>query len=288
MKFRLRTLLICLPWALVACGESDSSPSSELRTRPAVLDLWSQGTPAFGIFVPDERPPEERGDPGARLPAIYTAEGGRTLAQNPLLDFLFLNMEGSYDPEGVSAIVSGVRSAQASAPPAVLVRLPSIATAGEDETRTRVREVLAMGADGVVLPHIRSQEEAERAIGFFREAGADVWSPENPGGKIVAMLMVEDPESAAQAPEIARMEGFSLLACGIGSMTSALGGDRDAAEVWNRFVFDEATAAGRPSMTTANAGDIAARIEQGFLALLTSGPQAEEALRIGRASVGRE
>jgi 2-keto-3-deoxy-L-rhamnonate aldolase RhmA len=285
MILRSRSLWFLLPWVLVACG--DSSPTPMTPARPAVLDLWSQGIPAFGIFVPDERPAEDRGEPGARLPALYTAEGGQRLAENPLLDYLFLNMEGRYDPQGVSAIVSGVRNAGSAAPPAVLVRLPSVATAGEEETRTRIREVLAMGADGVVIPHIRTQEEAERVIGFVRETGADVWSPENPTGRIVAMLMVEDPEAAAQAPGISRLEGFSILACGIGSMTSALGGDREAAEVWNRFVFDEATAAGRPSMTTANPGDIVDRIEQGFLALLTSGPQAEEAIRIGRAAIGR-
>ena len=62
------------------------------------------------------------------------------------------------------------------------MRIPTIERDGVEATRARVKEVLAAGADGVTLPHIRSVDEAKTAIGFFREAKANVWSPRNPNG----------------------------------------------------------------------------------------------------------
>lgn len=279
--------------SLVACGEADGPPPVSERgdissERPAVLDLWEAGIPAFGVFVPDERPADERGPDGERLPAIYTAEGGEALARNPLYDYLFLNLEGRYEVSAVEAMVMGVRRSGVSSPPAVLVRIPPMSEDGEDVTRERVHEILALGADGVVLPHIRTPEEAETAAGFFQEAGADVWSPGNRGGRTIVMLMLEDPESVARAAEFAQVPGYSLLACGIGSLTSAMGGDREGAEAWNLHVLEEATAAGLPDMITANANNVEERLEQGFLALLMAGPNADDVIRTGRALAGRE
>ena len=74
------------------------------------------------------------------------------------------------------------------------------------------------------------------------------------------MLMLEDPAAVAQAKEMADLKGYSILACGIGSLTQALGGDRDDAEK---------------------------RVKEGFLALLTQGPNADEAIKAGRAAAGR-
>jgi 2-keto-3-deoxy-L-rhamnonate aldolase RhmA len=99
--------------------------------------------------------------------------------------------------------------------------------------------------------------------------------------------MVEDPDAVALADQIAVVDGVSVLACGIGSLTGALGGDREAAEEGNQHVLAVATEAGLADMITANSADIEARVQQGFLALLMSGAQAEEAIRIGRAAAGR-
>ena len=75
------------------------------------------------------------------------------------------------------------------------MRIPTIERDGVELTRARVNEVLAAGADGVTLPHIRSVDEAKTAIGFFQDAKANVWSPSNPAGTTIAMLMVEDPRA---------------------------------------------------------------------------------------------
>ncbi|MCH7856550.1 MAG: host specificity protein [Gemmatimonadetes bacterium] len=281
---------------LVACRAADpgDAPGADPGDDPGtiehqnvLIDLWADGKAAFGIFVPNERPlTAEQRRSGERSAPVYTREGGERLARNPLYDFLFLNLEGGYDPGAVAAIAEGLRSPDAVGRKTLLVRVPPIERDGEEVTRARVREILALGADGVVLPHIRSPEEARAAVSFFDEAGADVWSPSNPTGEILAMIMIEDAGALAMVAEIADTPGYSVLACGIGSLTRALG-DREAAEAGNQEVLSHSKRVGVADMITANARDIEERVQQGFLALLMQGPEADEVIRIGRAAAGR-
>jgi 2-keto-3-deoxy-L-rhamnonate aldolase RhmA len=253
--------------------------------RHAVLDMWIAGKPAFGVFVPNENPqPFERGQPPPK--GIYTKEGGANLAANPLLDFVFLNLEGSYELEAVKAIAAGLKSGTGTRK-TLLVRIPTIERDGVEATRTRVKEVLAAGADGVTLPHIRSVEEAKTALGFFQEAKANVWSPSNPSGTVVAMLMLEDPAAVAAAGQVADLRNFSVLACGIGSLTQALGGDRAGGEAGTQKVLAESKRVKIPNMLTASPQDVEQRVKEGFLALLGNGTSADEMIRLGRAAAGR-
>lgn len=272
----------CTPDAPARTGAAEAAAE-----RPDLIAVWERGEPAFGIFVPDERPRQEapRRREGPRPAPVHTAEGGRRLAEDPLLDFAFLNLEGAYDAGAVRAIVEGME--EAGGGPALLVRVPTIEDAGEEATRARVREILEVGADGVVIPHVRSVEEARTAISFFEDAGADVWSPSNPDGDVIAMLMLEDPGSVAQAAEVADLPGYSVLACGIGSLTGALGGDRAAGEAGCLGVLAEARRAGLPSMMTADPGSVGSRLEAGYLGILTMGPAADSVIRMGRRAVGR-
>ncbi len=289
-------LVIALVAALTACaGEpaaeratgGGDAPTAHMNT---LLDLWEAGTPAFGVFVPNERPRPE-GPPtaerGPREAPLYTAAGGRRLAENPLYDYVFLNLEGAFDAAAVRAIAEGLRSPAAAKRKALLVRIPPISADGAAMMSARVREVLALGADGVVIPHVRGVEEAGVAIRSFQEAGADVWSPANKGGEVVAMLMIEDPGALEQAAAIAALSGYSVLACGIGSLTRALGGDREAAEAGNQEVLRVASAAGLADMITAGTDDVEQRIREGFLGLLMQGPSADDAIRMGREIAGR-
>ena len=101
------------------------------------------------------------------------------------------------------------------------------------------------------------------------------------------MIMVEDPDAISRITEFADLPGYSVLACGIGSLTRAMGGDREAAEAGNQHVLEEAQRAGLPDMITANARDVEQRIKEGFLALLMSGPNGDDVIRSGRAAAGR-
>jgi 2-keto-3-deoxy-L-rhamnonate aldolase RhmA len=147
--------------------------------------------------------------------------------------------------------------------------------------------VLQAGADGVVFPHVRGPEEAALAVSFVRAAGREPWSVSHPAGDTIAMIMIEDPDSLARVAETADVDGISVLACGIGSLRGALGGDREAAEAGTLEVLAHATRVGAADMITANAGDVDERIEQGFLALLMQGADADEAIRLGRRAAGR-
>lgn len=268
---------------------STSEASISGSDRPELIALWETDTPAFGIFVPNEREQGATDDEGERLPPLYTVAGARALADDPLLDYLFLNLEGAYDAEAVRTLVEGLDSGTAGHRPSLLVRIPTIEDAGEEATRARVAEVLAMGADGVVIPHVRSPEEARVATSFFHDAGADVWSPDNPGGSVIAMLMVEDQGAVAAAEEIAAIPGYSMLSCGIGSLTGDMDGDREGAEAACDDVLRIATEAGMTSMMTASADNIVERIEQGFQGLLLYGSpeEAEETILRGHEAAGR-
>ena len=271
-----------------APGQATDLAGATIEHENVLIDLWADGTAAFGIFVPNERPrTEEQRRRGERPAAVYTREGGERLAQNPLHDFLFLNLEGGYDVAAVGAIVEGLRSPIARGRKTLLVRISPLERDGEDVTRARVREILGLGADGVVFPHVRSPDEARTVVSFFADVGADVWSPANPSGEVLAMIMLEDPGAVAAVEQIADTPGYSLLACGIGSLRGALDGDREAAEAGNQEVLAHARRVGLPDMITANAGDIEERIQEGFLALLMQGDEADEVIRIGRAAAGR-
>ena len=248
-----------------------SAPLARTERATVALDLWAKGQPAFGVYAP--RP--------------YTTETADKLAANPLYDFVFLNLEGNYDSVAVGATARGLRAAGTAIRKTLLVRIPSIERAGAADTRTRVAEVLSLGGDGVVIPHVRSAAEAREAVGFFRDAKANVWSPANPAGETIAMLMIEDPGALAQAKEIANVGGYSILACGIGSLRGALGGDAAAAEAGTQTVLAESRRVKLVNMLTATAQDVEKRLKDGFLALLFQGQAADDGIKIGRAAVKR-
>jgi 2-keto-3-deoxy-L-rhamnonate aldolase RhmA len=255
-------LLSLLPLAVVASAPGPGG---------AALARWRANDVAYGMFVPSERQPTERDAAGNRLPALYTEAGARALAADTLLDYLFLNLEGAYDEAAVRALVAGVRASAHQ--PTLLVRVPTIEVAGADSTRARVARILALGADGVVIPHVRTPEEAALAVSFFR--GANVWSPANPSGAVIAMLMVEDSGAIATLDAIARVPGYSLLSCGIGSLTRDMGNDRDGAEAACLRAREAASAKGMPSMMTASAESLGDRLAKGYRGILLSGTAAQ-------------
>ncbi|HYN07669.1 MAG TPA: aldolase/citrate lyase family protein [Vicinamibacterales bacterium] len=266
MKYKFRSAVV-----LAVLTLTWSSPTAQTRRLTVAVDLWKQGQPAFGVYAP--RP--------------YTSETAEKLAANPLYDFVFLNLEGNYDVAAVQVTAAGLKGTGATARKTFLVRIPSIERAGAADTRARVKEALGLGADGVVIPQVRSVDQAKEAVTFFRDANANVWSPANPTGETIAMVMIEDPGALAQAKAIADVPGYSILACGIGSLRGALGGDAAGAEAGTQTVLAESKRAKLVNMLTANAQDVEKRLKDGFLALLFQGPAADEGIKVGRAAAGR-
>lgn len=279
--------------ALIIAALLVTAPAAEAQ----VLDLWKQGKVAFGVYAPNENAPVRTGGagrgagaPGQRPPGpppLYTVGGAEKLAMNPLYDYVFLNLEGAYDTDAVKAMSAGLRSPKAVSRKTLIVRIPPISKDGAAATKARVKEILDAGADGVTIPHIRSLDEAKLALSFFQDVKANVWSPSNPAGDKIAMLMLEDPEAIAQRKVVADLKGLSVLACGIGSLTQALGGDRAGAEAGTQQVLVETKRVKIANMLTANSQDVEKRVSEGFLALLMNGPAADEAIKIGRAAAGR-
>ena len=111
------------------------------------------------------------GGSGNRPKPLYTKAGGEKLAANPLYDYVFLNLEGSYDSAAVKAIADGLRSRHAAAARALIVRIPAF---HEDPAaaRVRVREIVAAGGDGVTFPHVETLDEAKQILAVF-QAGED-------------------------------------------------------------------------------------------------------------------
>ncbi len=298
----MRTHLVL---AAVAASALTLAPAaSAQRHSNALIDLWTQGKPAFGVFVPNEAPPRPPGAdgtgaagaqgatgvPGARgagqrAKPVYTEAGGEKLAANPLYDYLFLNLEGSYDSAAVKAIATGLAKG-AGARKSLIVRVP----AWHDDpaqARVRLREVFAAGGDGITFPHVRTLDEAKEIIAAAQAEKINVWSPDNPKGDKLVMMMLEDPAAVGQSVEFANLKGYSILACGIGSLRGALKGDGAAAEAGTQKVLAETKRAGLPNMLTANAKDVEERIKEGFLGLLMQGQGADEAIAIGRKAAGR-
>jgi 2-keto-3-deoxy-L-rhamnonate aldolase RhmA len=267
---------VAITLAMVAMSASPRHAGAQAAN---LTDLWKQGKPAFGVYAPNENP-GPRGQ--APRPAVYTREGAERLAANPLYDYVFLNLEGAYDGAAVKAMADGLKGRKT-----LIVRIPPIDKDGAPTTRARVKEVLDNGADGVTIPHVQNIDEARQAISFFVDAKASVWSPANPAGTKLAMLMLEDPEAVKQATSIADLKGISILACGIGSLTQALGGDRAGAEAATQQILAETKRVKIADMLTANPSDVEKRVKEGFLALLMQGPTADEAIRLGRAAAGR-
>lgn len=267
--------------AIVAAVLSAPGLAWSQTARPAVLDLWEAGKTAFGVFVPDENPAPRGPNRG---PAVYTRAGGEALAKNPLIDFVFLNLEQRYDRNAVMAISEGLGKRGTPGRKLMLVRIPAMAEAGPAETLVRIKEILAMGADGITLPHVENLDQGRQAISLFADARANVWSASNPTGTVVAMLMLEDPLAAAAARDIADIGGYSVLACGIGSLTAALKGDRTAAETANQAIMVETKRTRLVNMITASDKDVAQRVKEGFLGLLVP---TDEVIKLGRAAAGR-
>ena len=241
-----------------------------------VIEVWAKGKPAFGVYAPSEG---ERGQPPR-----YTPDGAAKVAANPLYDYVFLNLEGAYDAAAVKTYGEVLKK---NSRKTLIVRIPPISKDGADATKARVKEIFDAGADGVTIPHIRDIDEAKLALSFFTAAKANVWSPKNPKGTKLAMIMLEDPKAIEQRKEIADLPGISILACGIGSLSAALGGDRAGAERGTQQVLEETKRVKIANMLTANAKDVEQRVKEGFLALLMMGAQADEAIKIGRAAAGR-
>ena len=240
--------------ALVAACALAATPAASVHAqqdpdatpRNGLVRLLDEDKVAFGLTV------DARADPVA-------------LAANENIDFVFFDMEhGPYDVTALRTwmqwlVDPGVIAAagDAMAGKSVIVRIP--ATGREIEHNIwMVKQVLDVGAHGIIFPTIETPEQALMAVRAMRypqrvgapdqePAGlrgtnprlaarywglsvpdyierADVWRLDPPNGNLLPWILIESPLGVANAREIARQ----LSERSIGAVLfagSATGGD---------------------------------------------------------------
>lgn len=186
-----------------------------------------QKAPVFGMFT-----------------RLADPEAVEALAASTL-DFVVLDVEhGSLDRSDVNRIVA---AASARDLPAI-VRLPG--TAPSD-----IHHALAVGAAGIIVPHIGSGAEAQAVTRFARSdalqrayAGmgraADYRRPgwqafqQALHDRFVVVAQIDDAAGAAAADEIARVPGIDVVLVGALSLALALGESDPAAPAVDQTIAD--------------------------------------------------
>lgn len=246
--------------AAAAQQESENVPESP---NP-IVQLLEAGNPVFGIFSGD-----------------HTREQGVVRGRNREVDFVFYSLEsGPFDIPAMKVYMEGLEAASGSTGPhPVALRIPPIRD-GHELARDRVRQGLEAGVAAVVFPHVETAEEAALAVDAL---GADQW-PGDAGGSLVSILLIEDQIGVANAREIVGTPGVGVVFPGPGDLRRAYESDMDAVEEAIQTVLAACKEHDVPCGITADADDIAVRLEQGFRVFIVQEP---EVLTVGRAASGR-
>lgn len=274
-----------------------------------LVAMWEQGRAPLGIFASN-----------------ISTRGGASVAGSPV-DFVIIDMEHSpYDPSRLEAYLLGMIDKRRivetkSLKPAVvpLVRLPAN---GREHVEYMIKQVLDLGAFGVVVPHVNNREDALAAVRAMRYAEregardaeprgrrgvgygwaarywgipaaryverADLW-PLDPRGELLLWCMVESGEGVEHAREIASTPGVSGIFLGPSDLAVSLGiAESDPRlEQATEKVLAACRETGTPCGTLTSGEKVAKRLKQGFRFLAVgsdSGLPAstERSLRIGR------
>ena len=286
---RLALVAACALAAAPALVHGQRNP--EAMPRNGLVRLLDEDRVAFGLTV------DARADPVA-------------LAANDDIDFVFFDMEhGPYDVSALRTWMQwlldpGVIAAagDAMAGKSVIVRIP--ATGRELEQNIwMVKQVLDVGAHGIIFPTIETPEQALTAIRAMRypqrigapdqePAGlrgtnprlaarywglsvpdyieqADVWRLDPPNGNLLPWILIESPLGVANVREIARQLGERNIGAVLFA-GSATGGDMlnthgGSLEAVAQGI-ETVLAAGREfglPVAMTSTADMTARIEQG-------------------------
>lgn len=227
----------------------------------------------------------------------------------PMLDFILIAMEHyPYDISELRAFTLGLNSkrevlTKGNLQPslATFVRLP---VEGSDPVHAMIKQVLDAGVHGVVIPHVRTPEEALKIVGACRYVRpenspskeprgsrgyapaiaaylwglsadeyyrrADVW-PLNPDGDILVILMIEDLEGVKNIEDILKVPGIGAVLFGPSDYTIASGNfgneSFDVSEALNE-VKRACDAANVPLIGFSNIGNIAQKVDENYRMLI--------------------
>lgn len=171
-------------------------------------------------------------------------------------DFIFLDTEhGIADQKDIADHITAARAAG----------LPTLVRIGEGEAALALR-VLDAGAEGVIVPHIRTSAQASSAVrmahypplgdrGFATYTAAGRWGKATAAehaakaaATTMVVAMIEDAEGVSNAGDITQNPGIDAVFVGPSDLAAALGYDTSLADKARIEVWAVAAAARRPVM----------------------------------------
>jgi 4-hydroxy-2-oxoheptanedioate aldolase len=228
------------------------------------------------------------------------------------LDFMIIDMEHrGLDFERLETFLLGTTNkAEIAKQGNLQVRVPPIVripTYGRAPNEAIVKQVLDMGAFGIMFPAIENKQQALEAVSASRypqltgskypnpvgrrgngnmpaawfwglsrpeySRRADIW-PANPQGEILLFLQVETVEGVKNINEILSVPGIGVLFVGPNDLSWSLGVAQGSPEHEEavQTVLNACMARNIPAAITVTEGDVVKRLKQGFrIASLPSG-----------------
>ena len=284
MKIASRFVLLSVILAGTALAPVVQAQDSLHLNR--TIETLAAGKPAFGLFSGD-----------------FSLANARALATSDL-DFVFIDMEHSaLDLETLQAFLLGMTdkgrliekgNLQMDVTP--LVRIPMN---GRENLQWQVKQVLDMGAFGVVFPYVETREEAENAVRSMRypqrrgdaamaPAGmrgaspaiarwfwgaddyfdrADVW-PLDPAGDLLTVIQIESRTGVENIEEIAAVPGVGAIFIGPSDLSISYGvpGQREHPEVAAAMdkVLSVCKRRNVPCGLTTSAADVESYLDEGY------------------------
>ena len=308
MKLKALSLACLLGLAATAAIAQE-----EVRLNRSIETL-SKGEPVFGLFSGD-----------------FSLANARALARSNL-DYVLIDMEHTaFNMETLQQFLLGMTDTQRIAQQGhtqmrttPIVRLPAN---GRNDPEWMVKQILDIGAFGIMFPYVENAEQARRAVSAMRypqprgseimepvgvrgsspgvatwfwgvsdyTQRADTW-PLNERGELLTVLQIESAEGVRNAEAIMTTPGVSAIFVGPSdlSMNMGLPGNHPEVQEAIASVVELCKKHNVPCGITTNAGDIVQRLEQGFL-MPTVGywgdagisGSTEATLRIARETAGR-
>ena len=229
--------------ATALAGLALSASAAEYVHMNRTVETLERGDAAFGLFTAD-----------------FSLTNARALARSDL-DYIFIDMEHTpFDTETLRTFLLGMQdkrrllekgNAQMDVTP--LVRIPMY---GREQLEFLVKQVLDVGAFGIVVPFVATAEQAEhvvRAMRYPPRRGdaqpeprgrrgsspglatwlwgvddymerADTW-PLDPDGDLLAVLQIENAEGVENIEEIAAVPGVGAIFVGPADLALSYGVD---------------------------------------------------------------
>lgn len=260
----------------------------------------------------------------------YSLNNARSLARSGL-DFIIIDMEHApFDIESLRQFLLGMTDKRSilekgSLQPDVvpIVRIPAT---GSEDVLSQAKQVLDVGAFGVMFPSVSTADEAEMAVRATRypqlngaddyepkglrgrnpsnavwywgindyHPRADVW-PLDPRGELLAIIQIETPEGVENIDEIISVPGIGVIFIGPSDLATAMGYSSAAAPEVESAIQTVLSACIENDVAcaiTTSSRSVEQRIEEGFKFVtvgLDGGLSARtvDALTRGRSAAGR-